>query len=698
MLNLWFRHSPTVRSSFSNVSMLLNPLASREVSTRNGVLFPVSVPFREVTIRILPSLVFWTCLLYGMFVFSSRGEAYEWIDVVQDTSPLRISTEILKHSQTDFPEGGKTSFYSGMEKNWFLRKRYIAIGDRHVADGLLSGLQERMIDLGVFRLRSYAASLLREASYLAEGGEYDQAIVLSKKAEQFAPSIPETHERLARIYWMRDKRDLLDVGLEWFQALKTTILKFEYASVLFLNLVLLLLVATTVFFGLFYLIQMVRYSRVLLHDLEELFRGRVGKPGLILLLGFLLLLPVLMGRGPYVVCVVWLFLFWNYANRKEKILHVLFLLFTAVAPLWLGVVRQGNEVLNGERFQAVFQHRDGISDDACVAGLLRLARVNPKDDAVFFMLGTAFKKRGEYEKARAALERAIAMDPSHADYYNNLGNTLYAEKEFKRAVRMYEKAIALDPDSAAGYFNLSAVHRELFLLKKSDQEYYKAHQLDPERVSHYVTILGPNYNRMVIDESFSDSWLWRTFLHALVPLPLWGGAGNGVSRTEEMLWVRSLVFLLLLFPLHYGHRFLGLARQCEKCGSIFCRRCQRIMRKSRVCSQCVYVFEDQPGIGVKQRTRKIIEIRRHRDVLLETGRLLGILLPGGGYLYFGRMVSGFLMLFVFVSGTVYAFFGEILSRFPMADQAGTGSGRLPGLVVAVLFYGLSILHVYRFRR
>lgn len=54
-----------------------------------------------------------------------------------------------------------------------------------------------------------------------------------------------------------------------------------------------------------------------------------------------------------------------------------------------------------------------------------------------------------YAKARAAAERALALDPNLAEAYAALGfNAFYAEHRFARSAELFEKSLALAPDNA----------------------------------------------------------------------------------------------------------------------------------------------------------------------------------------------------------------------------------------------------------
>lgn len=665
---------------------MLNPCA-RQAATAGVVRYGFSVRAALVFLVVI-------LLLTGL---PHRGTAYEWIDQIQDKTSLRVPTEILLHPLSDLPEKDSQGTLGRLETDWFLRKRAIAVGDRKAGAVLLERLKDEKIDAGVVRLPAYSASLLREAVALSKMGEYEEAVARCQAALYFSPGLSEPHRVLARVYWRQDKLNIFKAAFEWGKAAWTIPRSFEHIVLSLTNLNLLLLAISSLFFAVFYLVQLLRYYGLLQHDLQEVLPGKTPRPWVQGITVLCLLLPLLLGRGIYAMCLFWVLVFWSYSGRKERIVHLLFLLFTALVPFWIHSLQGGMETLYGEEMQAVLGHQEGRSDDATVAELVRLTARHPGNDTYFFMLGTAEKKRGEYKKAEDAFLKAISINPSEAIYYNNLGNAYYASRDFSNAIRMYEKGIPLDPKLASLHFNLSATQREQFQLNKSDQEYFKARALDPELISYYVDIIGPNYNRMVIDETLSRKWTWNRFAKGFFSREGKGGETASLFWEASRYWAVPLILLLAVFPVHFVRSRFGVAHRCMKCGVVYCRKCQTHMRSDAVCSQCAYIFEEHSGVDVKQRTKKIIEIRRHMERSKEVARLLGILIPGSGHIFSGRVLTGFVILFIVAASLVYALFGPILYPDPMVARASLWDGRFLVLVPAGLVYAGSVHHVYRLR-
>jgi hypothetical protein len=68
-------------------------------------------------------------------------------------------------------------------------------------------------------------------------------------------------------------------------------------------------------------------------------------------------------------------------------------------------------------------------------------------------MGTDFARQGRYEEARAALEKAVAIDPTNAYVLNNLGLVMRRLGRIDEATRAYAAAIQFNPGYALTYKN-----------------------------------------------------------------------------------------------------------------------------------------------------------------------------------------------------------------------------------------------------
>jgi tetratricopeptide (TPR) repeat protein len=65
-----------------------------------------------------------------------------------------------------------------------------------------------------------------------------------------------------------------------------------------------------------------------------------------------------------------------------------------------------------------------------------------------------------YDRAEAAYERSIALDPALSNALTNLGNLCYRRGQVERAEQYYQRALAVDVDQPEAHYNLGFLHLE----------------------------------------------------------------------------------------------------------------------------------------------------------------------------------------------------------------------------------------------
>jgi tetratricopeptide (TPR) repeat protein len=83
------------------------------------------------------------------------------------------------------------------------------------------------------------------------------------------------------------------------------------------------------------------------------------------------------------------------------------------------------------------------------------------------------------EQARAAYERALAIDPQHAPAHVNLGCLAHEAGRLAEAERHYRAALAARPDDATAAFDLGVVLEDLGRLAEACAAYAQALAVDP---------------------------------------------------------------------------------------------------------------------------------------------------------------------------------------------------------------------------
>jgi tetratricopeptide (TPR) repeat protein len=90
-----------------------------------------------------------------------------------------------------------------------------------------------------------------------------------------------------------------------------------------------------------------------------------------------------------------------------------------------------------------------------------------------------FGGREQYNRAQAAYERALAIQPSQLDAQIFLANLLVDTGKVEKAVPLLRDALKTNPNHAAAHWELGYAYRFAGMLKESVAECERARQLDP---------------------------------------------------------------------------------------------------------------------------------------------------------------------------------------------------------------------------
>ena len=97
-------------------------------------------------------------------------------------------------------------------------------------------------------------------------------------------------------------------------------------------------------------------------------------------------------------------------------------------------------------------------------------------------LGVAYDSAGRYEEAAAALEKAIALKPTEANYYSILAKSLARGGKIQQAGATCEKSASLDPATAAGCWrDIGITLYNANRMKEAVEPLRKAAELDPKQ-------------------------------------------------------------------------------------------------------------------------------------------------------------------------------------------------------------------------
>jgi len=158
------------------------------------------------------------------------------------------------------------------------------------------------------------------------------------------------------------------------------------------------------------------------------------------------------------------------------------------------VVRDGDAVWNPESGQALFDF--SVSELVAKAAPLSLRNAREARESAdqttadeWFELGCELEL-SDAAQARDAYERAVTLDPSHADAHVNLGRLLHEQGAAEEAAKHYAEALATAPQHETAAFNLGVALEDLGRLDDALEAYRRALAIDPRNADAHYNMAG----------------------------------------------------------------------------------------------------------------------------------------------------------------------------------------------------------------
>jgi tetratricopeptide (TPR) repeat protein len=117
-----------------------------------------------------------------------------------------------------------------------------------------------------------------------------------------------------------------------------------------------------------------------------------------------------------------------------------------------------NEMISSQKARESFQQN------------LRAATLNPADASAHYNLGLIHQQRGEYEKAKAAFQRAIEIDVDEIDAHYQLGRIALEEQLLADAIQHFDEVVSRDEQ-----------HSQYEVWREIGHAYLQANQLEDAR-------------------------------------------------------------------------------------------------------------------------------------------------------------------------------------------------------------------------
>lgn len=104
-----------------------------------------------------------------------------------------------------------------------------------------------------------------------------------------------------------------------------------------------------------------------------------------------------------------------------------------------------------------------------------------EDDYIFdFIIGTAYMKNKEFDKALPALKSALEKEPRNLGTLNSLGTCYMATGNAAQAIVTYERALEINPKAPMAYYNIGSAYQILQNHDKAIEYLKKALEIDED--------------------------------------------------------------------------------------------------------------------------------------------------------------------------------------------------------------------------
>ena len=583
---------------------------------------------------------------------------------------------------------------------WTERRTALRESDPIRAEAAEKGLLAGRSELAIANLFTLVAVEVRDARRALASNLPAEAVAHARAAVELAPDLPDAHLALARARLAEAPGQtgaaLAALGDAIAAAAREPHTVRAFYGDLFSAGIAAVLVGSLATI----LLLLVRRLRLFLHDFHHLplLRGTAHVQASFLAL-VLLGVPVAFGLGPVAAVSIALVAIWLYLGLAERVVATAALVALVAIPWGAGAAARVT-AWTGSLAEVVHELEYGAVSDEAAAEIAARFRDEPAPPAVYAALGRHHKRRGALDEALRFYGLAAAADPRAPELQVNIANVLFLKDDLEGAKAAYLAAT----DRAGGdLVVLGAAHYDLskLFLRTTDMTQSAAAREKAEREA------GDFLRRSGSDEDFSAN-------RYLVDVPVPDEKIRALAATDDAAqavaaWVQNgvagnvprsawpwapLAVVALLWALGLLAPRLRPARACERCGGAACRRCDA-SAGGELCGQCVNVFVHKGLVDARDRLRKEAQVRRHRQVVNVTTRILSVVGGGAGQVFHGAAAKGALLLLATLFAGFVLWFWRGIMPPPQPSPYVLAGKVLVAAPFGLVFWALAIRDAFR---
>jgi tetratricopeptide (TPR) repeat protein len=541
-----------------------------------------------------------------------------------------LSTPILLGAAGTVPVPPSPGFPSGASYAKALERAWAAPAPS--LDDRVARTRELAMQLGLTSVEPAARAALAQRKGVG-------SIERARAAVDLAPDLPMAHIELARA--LLSHRDVAGAFAAALEALGAMGRHLE-ASLWLEATALQALVRTLLWGGCLYLLVAAAFvfPRAA-HDLGDLVSRQMPAFARAALLACLLLLPAMLGEGPFGLCLGLFAIVFCYADLRQRIVTVgaVLLLVAGLHPLAqrsaLAFAAIGADPLVPAAYAAEY----GLPSTVDV---LRLQRSRESDPLAAEALALRAKRDGRLDEADRLLQELLGASSAPARTLNNAANVRLALGDADAAIGLYEQA-SRSGESAVILFNLSRAYGRAIRFKEHERALAQAQALDAKAVDRLIELRG-SAGEIVLDLPVPISTLRRRLHQEANPEPgaaLVRGAlapgwlGSDPARTAAAFGLLALGGLTL-------SRMFRPSGSCVRCGLRMCPRCDRSGGAEGYCEGCTRLHHQPETIDPTLRMARLGALRERQQRIAQIHAVLALLVPGAAGLFASRALLALL--------------------------------------------------------
>jgi tetratricopeptide (TPR) repeat protein len=527
------------------------------------------------------------------------------------------------------------------KKHWDKYRDYTEIGDEKSAIIEFNEINKLRLINGIEDLKPYSMLLIKEGDIYLKSGNYEKAYKSYIRATIISPNNPHPHLSLAKLYWTKNKLDIINIMGKIFYGivlyiknpLNKLMLLSNISSTIIMSLVISYIILTSLIF--------LKYSKSILHDFIHLLPKKMPKELAIFVILLISLVPIILRKGIITLSIFWMVTLGFYLKKKESIgILILSIIILFITPIFisgsLSPLLIKNNILG-----TIIRVNIGELNIKDRDRLIEFVKTNSNDVKALFTLALINRRLGYTEKSMEIYKELLNINPNLYRVYNNIGNILYLTGDIDNSISNYLNALKLSPNSAVSHFNLGMALRDNMLILEAERELKKARELNPILVDQYLKYNIPIDEKIPIKDLISSENIKN-----IIPPNMYSQ-----NISQKAMLSDILLFIILLF---YAILIKNLRKRfepsiiCIKCGNIICRRCKRIIKDEKLCLQC-FNFYREHKLEESMSDYKFNEIIRYQKIDSIKNGIISLFIPGGGHILKESPIKGFIILFLFSS-------------------------------------------------